>query len=239
MEEVSKSCLTRFDHYYWPYTTKDYIGDSIFIQKGLFFIYRVLSFTYCIAVLVIYFETKFSVKRLLDLGSFNQILTSLYFLMCLVNYGRNSCWKFTHFLFELIWCLNMNTVVLFWAAIFPTESWDYPLYLTILIHAGTPAVLVFEALNNNIAFLRRHLQLVCLCTLGYLVLNAVYSLSAEPVYNLWNYKDVYTYLYILAMFGIIFFAFYLGHLLLRFKLKFKREDLIPGSLISSFGQTDI
>lgn len=126
-------------------------------------------------------------------------------------------WKFVHFLFELSFCFEFCVTVCYCAILFPVYL-DVS-YLNICAHLGIFLVLLFDALNNQILFFKRHFPIILGVFFIYFILNASYYFATgEEIYYKLNFVNWQSYVMIIVALSMIALSFFIATLVNRFKL---------------------
>ena len=105
------------------------------------------------------------------------------------------------FLFELAISFEFLIAPFYWGLLFDgSYSSTFEMIDDILGH-GTPLLaLLIEFGFNIIPFYMKHLALVALIQVVYLIVNVIVSLVDKPVYGILNWKDLTSYL---VFFGVL------------------------------------
>ncbi|CAG9314165.1 unnamed protein product [Blepharisma stoltei] len=235
MEIRQRSLVQRLDLYFWPYTANNYIKYTIYFTPKCWLFFRFLGAAFCIMTFALSIVETPTFDFLVILADWGCVITSLYFSMTLYNYKYSNCWKITHFLYELSWCIDWTVVLLFWGIIYPTQTWGQSIQVTVLANGGVFIFILIDSINNQIWFFRKHVYLIVIIGFLYTLLHLIYTLAVRKVYDIVNYKNAYTYLIILGTYLMLIIIFILGAFLDKFKSKFGSSDLIPAT--SSFASS--
>lgn len=96
---------------------------------------------------------------------------------------------------------------------------------TIMHHGGVMTCLLIELIVNNIAFKWKHLNLVMIPYIIYLLSNLLISVIHKPVYSVMNWKSLLSYAFLVGGIGLTILTFLMGKMFYD-KIKVKRIGLM-------------
>lgn len=215
----SRSIWYKLNYYLWPYTASNKISLSIYTNKKIWLCYRIFSSVLALILLGFCILETPTWDYLFFFGSWNNILTLLFFLLASLNYIYKGLWKFTHILYEITWCFNWTSLIVYWAIIYPSQSSEENFYISIAAHGGLLFLLILDALNNHIRFFSRHLYLIIVLSCVYFMMQIIYTLERRQLYRVLSYNDVKTYFILIGGLFLIWISFLIG--LIFDKIKFR------------------
>lgn len=218
-----RSCLQQFDHYFWPFNATNHLSDAIFTPKLLFTAIRLTVFIGLVYTAVYTWRDQ-HVRSLAYTEVWGLALAVVLYFLLVLNYCFECLWKFTHFLFELTWCVELAFTVVFWAFLYP-QGEGGGLILDILLHGGVMAALLLDYLNNQIYFYRRHCRLILVISLIYVLINVPIALVVFTAYRHLGYSDAWTALGLVMELLFVLLSFLLGGLMDRYKYHWLRKPL--------------
>lgn len=218
-----RSCFQRLDHYFWPFSATNRLSDAVFTHWFLLFLYRVVALAAVVYVLY-YTWLAQRTRSFAYTEVWGALLTCGLYILLLLNYCCKCLWKYTHFLYELTWCVELGFTAVFWAFLYPQGERE-GLVLDVVMHGGVLGVVVLDYFNNAIYFYRRHLRAILLIALIYIIVNVPIALTVFSAHRHLNYQDAWTALGIVMEFVFMVLAFLVGALLDKYKYRFMQKPI--------------
>ena len=220
---VDPTLYQRLDRYLWPFDATDKLANTVFTHKVVMAVFRVVVLAGLVLVLILVVRERST--RLFAYPEVWSLFTSLalYSLLCL-NYLTPRFWKFAHFFYELSWCLELSFTFIYWSFLSPLGNhWSAPSEAT--LHGGVFAVLLADYLNNTIYFYRRHLRVILLLAVLYILINIPVSLAVYSAYRELSYVDGWSALGLTMELLCLVLAFLAGAQLDRFKYRYMQKPI--------------
>mmetsp|Transcript_17213 Transcript_17213/g.30946 ORF Transcript_17213/g.30946 Transcript_17213/m.30946 type:complete len:250 (+) Transcript_17213:3646-4395(+) len=219
---VESGWFLRLSHYFWPYLAKNRLRSTVFTRKCTFMIYRVL------ALMASFVLLGFSVRLQLEYSmvfysQWSILVTVVTYSLLVLNYCTKRFWRYAHFSYELAWSTEFTDSVLYWCFIYPGHSTDL-IYL-LCRHVGVVVLLICDAFNNQIEFHRRHLFLVMVFMLTYLIFASIWTGVVGEIYGGLSFTNGISYALIVVGFVSTILSFVVGSSVYKFKRRYIAEKL--------------
>ena len=202
--------------------TQRLIVKSKISPKGLF-IYRVFAFIWILTHLILNMYNSGAPKFLADMLKYftwwGLQLTLVYFAWSLF-WGIQPASVSRHFstFNQNVFTANFFVLAFYFGVLFETAPLDLNQYLAVSVHS-TPFMLIFieTLLNNTVFYWYAYCKYIWVVAV-YGVVNLVFTLADEPVYNVLDYTSVTTLVYLLISLALTWVGHCLGMLVqLMFK----------------------
>ena len=223
-------CLsTRLQEYLWPMNRRIHLHECFLFSKETLVGIRMFFFLFSFGIYMMSNINKGSFyKNYMYLTYWGEVLTMLTFLTLLLDnlfhlqgYYRNEKFEETmltraaHVIFEIAFSYELSIVLMYWMAVYPsaTDAKTSFFYTTnILVHGTCFALLWVENIVNYIEFFPRHIIIVIIVGLAYVVDNVivVFCINHDTVYKVLKWTDLASYFYVLGCLLVAILHFFLG-----------------------------
>jgi len=238
--------MQRFHDYLWESKCPDFtLKSSFIISPKILLAYRILALIASMAILVICTGGNISAMRYLT--NWGVLFVACYFLcVCLCHFiykneekvslsNHFAFWKFTHFMCELGFALEVLIPLYYWVLLYPATTHHHigDMFLkTILAHLVIPALIHIEVIFNKIKFYKRHPVIILVIGVMYAILNFTYTkITGKNIYANLTWNDEKTVFLLIGCVVTVCVGFYSMVWLSAFKFR-KERSLSTSSALS-------
>ena len=226
--------------YFWPKNCRIYIHECFIFSKETLLAIRMFLFLFSFGIYSMSNINRGTFyKDYMYLTYWGEVLTMSTFLTLLIDnilqfqgyykdlqYEESKFSRVAHILFEIAFSYELSIVLLFWGAVYSSEtdvknSFYYT--INVLVHGMCLLSLWIENCVNFIEFFPRHMIIVILVGIAYIIDNVivVFCINFNVVYSVLTWTDWPSYIYVLLCLLVALFHFYIGMTLFR-KHKWKK-----------------
>eukprot|EP00455_Lapot_gusevi_P018878 TRINITY_DN2037_c0_g1_i1.p1 TRINITY_DN2037_c0_g1~~TRINITY_DN2037_c0_g1_i1.p1 ORF type:complete len:254 (-),score=57.54 TRINITY_DN2037_c0_g1_i1:196-957(-) len=208
------------------------VAASHFLSRRGLLAFRLSAFCYLFAILVYVMAKSTNYGRSVCYLT-NWTLTTLvvYFLASSIatfahrndsiTQSLNLFEKIIYLTFELGFTWSCVVVLLYWVGEFPVapaqNKVGISMYINVSVHGITLFWITLDLFMNRVIFVMSHVLYVMIMALLYCCVNAAYSLTYEPLYNILRWASFWDALVLLGTLLLILIFFTLGRLLVRLR----------------------
>lgn len=228
--------------FFFPTGKVFYLNHSWLVPSGVLCAFRMFGFLYAFSIytmtniLAASFYKNY--KYLTYWGECMTLLAFFFLLVDSIDYHQsqkggfllNSVFsKFTLVFFELAFTFELVIVLLYWIAVFPTNT-DYlnDVFYTnnVHVHGICLALMWIENILNMIEFIPSHFIIMLIVAFCYIIDNVIvtFCINFTPVYSVLTWTNGMSYGYIIACFIVLAIHFSIGYYFFK-KFKSHRKPI--------------
>jgi hypothetical protein len=145
--------------------------------------------------------------------------TLLYYLFVIQRhaigrfYNQRTYGKMLQILYQTSLSLELTITALFWCCVYDPSISAEGFIDTIIAHVVAFIILFLELPLNSYEFAPRQAIFILLTGIIYLTINVVYTLKVKIIYDVLNWKDLFSIIFAVSAFLLAFLMFGFGRLL--------------------------